>query len=137
VGAAVSTCVRAVCAGERLKERRGTTKRGSRDSDTAREHATGQGADEAAPLGIERGGERAGRGADRWGPSVSGRGWAAGRLAGPVWAEGPRREGGWASLVFLFVFEFLILFILFFSFEFKFKHTLNSNSNNSNMCIKQ
>jgi hypothetical protein len=41
-----------------LKEGIGTGKWGTRDSDTARERAMGQNADEAAPLGRERGGER-------------------------------------------------------------------------------
>jgi hypothetical protein len=73
----------AVHAGGRLKEGRGASKRGPRDSDIAREHATGQGTDKAAPLDREGGSvcERARRGVGRWGLPVSGRGHAQGGLS--------------------------------------------------------
>ena len=103
VGAMVSACVRAVRVSGRLKEGRGAGKRGLRDNDTACERATGQGTDEAGPLGREGEGERAsGARRSQVGPTCQ-------------WTGRPRREGGWALFLLLFL-NFYSFFLLFFFF---------------------
>jgi hypothetical protein len=116
VGAAISVCVRAVRAGGRLKKGRGTGKRGPRDSNTARERATGQSDDMAAPLRREGGSacERVRRGTDRWGSPINRRGRVGGQLGWMGQKAG--RVGGRAPLVFPFIFEFLIHFSFIFLF---------------------
>jgi hypothetical protein len=59
MGAAVSACLRAVRAGERLKEGRGLASGAHGTATQTRERTTGQGADKAAPLGREGEGRRA------------------------------------------------------------------------------
>jgi hypothetical protein len=108
----------AVHAGGRLKEGRGTDKRGPQDSDIARERATSQGADEAAPLDREGESEceKAGRDADKWGPPISGRRRARG--GGQLgWMRQKAEEGGQLGF-FGFPFCFLISNPFFFCFLF-------------------
>jgi hypothetical protein len=69
----------------------------------------------------ERGSERAGRDADRWGPPTSGRGRTrSGGLVGAAWAERPR-GAGFRLLSFSFYFLNFKSFSFYFS-QFKFKY---------------
>ena len=82
VGLAISACVCAIRAGERLKEGVGKgLASGARGTATQTcEHTTGQSADKVAPQNSKRGRGREARvGADRRGPSVGDRGRAGTR----------------------------------------------------------
>jgi hypothetical protein len=107
----ISVCVCAIRVGGRLKEGREAGKRGPWDNDIVCERTTGQGTDEAVPLGREGEGERAGHGADWWGSPISERGRAGARARAQAtswaeWAKSPRREGGWAFFLFLLFLNF-------------------------------
>ena len=125
MGAAVSACVRAVRAGEWLKQGRKRLASGAHGTATqTRERATSQGADEAAPLDREGESEceKAGRDADKWGPPISGRRRARG--GGQLGWMRQKAEEGWQLGFFGFPFCFLISNPFFFCFS-----PLNSNSN--------
>jgi hypothetical protein len=68
MGTTISSCVHAVHAGERLKEGRGTGKRGPRNSDTGARARNGLGRQRGGPTG------QRGRGqVSRWGTAPIGR----------------------------------------------------------------
>jgi hypothetical protein len=102
VGAAVSACVRAVRAGERLKEGRGPGKRGPRNSDTGARAHNGPRSRRGSPTG-QRGRGRV----SKWGTTPTGGAClsadtgAHGRLAG---LSGSKCLGGRVSgLLFPFL----------------------------------
>jgi hypothetical protein len=86
------------------------------------ECAIGQGADRAAPLGIEGESERARHGTDRWAHLSADAGARGQATSWAEWAERLRREGSWASSPFSFIPKFLTLFPFYFL-------LLNSNPN--------
>jgi hypothetical protein len=91
MGTAISVCVRAVHAGERLKEGRGTSKRGPQNRDTHARASNGPGHRQGGPTGQrEKVGKLTGHGAGRTGPrgGESGEGGRRARASGPSGPKG-------------------------------------------------
>jgi hypothetical protein len=106
VGVAVSACVCMVRVGERLKDGRGTSKWGPRNSDTDTRARNGPGHRRGSPTG-QRGrgrGELARHGADRAGPhgGESGEGGRRTRASEPTGPKGRNRGAGLLRFSYLF-----------------------------------
>jgi hypothetical protein len=102
VGVAVLSCVCTVRAGERLKEGRGTGKRGQRNSDTDTRARNGPGRRRGGPTRQrERSGKLARHDADRAGPhgGESGEGGGGRALAGQLGRKAGIGEMGFFSFL--------------------------------------